>query len=106
MTFKIPTSDISADEEREERIATSRYYALMAHSDQDFDIIRKIRHCFLWRHQYFELDVFTERLRGRTVLELESTMQNPNVDLPNWLGPMTDVTKNPAERNYVLARRP
>lgn len=63
---------------------------------------------FLYHNQYFELDIFVEPewLKGLTLLEIELTEENDKVDIPPWLGKITEVTADPIYKNYHLAKRP
>ncbi len=96
--------------EIEKQISKHEYYqkANLA-ADPDLDVIRKIRICFLHKHQYFELDLFFEpaRLRNLQLLEIELTEENDKVEIPDWLGEVSEVTDNPEYSNHLLAvRRP
>jgi len=104
-TFKIPAHRPGVHEEREEQITPLDFYELMKIRDRGRDVLLKDRYCFLWENQYFELDVFKqpERLRGLTILEIELTEENSDVELPNWLGKVTEITGNPDFSNYNLA---
>ena len=55
-------------------------------------IIKKIRYCFLWHQQYFELDVF-QNPAGRVYLEIELTEANDAIDLPPFIEVERDVTE-------------
>ena len=107
-TFKIASGNMSMREEREERITALKYRDLMEQRDPSRGVIRKERNCFLWKNQYFELDVFLEpeHLSGLTLLELELTEENSSIELPGWLGKITDVTEDPDYQNYNLAMLP
>lgn len=105
MTNNTPISRI----ETERQISKEEYYQRSEQADPKRDIIRKIRICFLYRYQYFELDVFfePERLNNLIVLEIELTEENDRVEIPDWLGKVTEVTDNPEYHNECLAiRRP
>ena len=83
------------------------YYFVRDECDVSRETIRKKRYCFLWNSQYFELDVFLEpaRLCGLTLLEIELTDKNDRIDIPGFMGTVTDVTEDPAFTNRVLAKR-
>ncbi|MBI2024540.1 MAG: AAA family ATPase [Candidatus Harrisonbacteria bacterium] len=95
-------------EEKERLISEERYQILFERRSRNHDIIRKIRFCFIWNNQYFELDFFLEpaRLRGAMILEVELTEENDKVQIPDWLRITGEVTGDPKYKNYNLAMRP
>lgn len=65
-------------------------------------IIRKDRYCFIWRNQYFELDVFRDP-PGLCLLEIELTEENDQVELPPGLAIEREVTDDKTYSNRALA---
>ncbi len=65
-------------------------------------IISKQRHCFVWRNQYFELDVFLDP-EGLCLLEIELTEENDQVELPPGLAIVREVTADKHYSNRSLA---
>lgn len=65
-------------------------------------IIKKDRYCFIWRHQYFELDVF-HNPAGLYLLEIELTEENKRVELPPELPILREVTEDKMYSNRALA---
>lgn len=106
-TFKIPTTHLSVREERETHISVYEYHELMDRRDPARDVIEKDRICFLWKDQYFELDRFTapDRIKGLVLLEIELTEESEKIELPPWLGTVSEVTDNPKYKNVALAQR-
>ena len=94
--------------ETEKQITKEMYDEKMKYRDQDTDVIRKTRTCFLYNNQYFELDFFVEpeRLQGLMLLEIELTEENEVVAIPEWLGDVEDVTSDRRYKNSFLARKP
>ncbi len=94
--------------ELEDRISAKKYRKLAALKDPDLDVIRKIRHHFIYENQYFELDQFISpaRLKGLWMVEIELTNETDRVTLPRWLGPVTEVTADKKYKNRSLAKRP
>jgi hypothetical protein len=66
--------------------------------------IRKRRYSFPWRHQYFKLDCFEEPALEYSILEVETTDEQPEVELPPFLTVEAEVTDHPAFRNAEIAR--
>jgi CYTH domain-containing protein len=67
--------------------------------------IRKDRHCFVWEHQYFELDVLKKPIRPHALLEIELTRETQKVYLPPFLKILREVSDDPLWSNSTLARR-
>lgn len=107
-TKKLPTPSALSSVELERRISLAGYREKQKEADPNFDIIKKKRAYFLWKNQYFELDIFEEpkRLRGLTLLEIELIKEKDRVFIPEWLGETTDVSKNPKYKNKNMARQP
>lgn len=107
-TKKFPTESEISRVEIERRISEEEYLDKKKEADPDFDAISKRRVCFLWKNQYFELDIFKkpERHRGLTLLEIELTEENDEVNIPDWLGEVIEVSTDPNYKNKNLARKP
>src|SRR3989344_4970318 len=106
-TFKLPTISPAVREEKEKRITSAEYRELLKRQDPDTELITKERICFLWKNQYFELDIFKspKRLAGLMLLEIELTEENDRVQIPDWLGKVKEVTADPNYKNKTLAKR-
>ncbi len=106
-TQKIPKSEMSSIE-HEHQINEMEYLELLDKADQDLEEIRKVRHHFVYKNQHFELDEFVapKRLKGLWLLEIELTTEQDPVELPPWLGPVTEVTSDKHYKNRKLAKRP
>lgn len=107
-TKKFPTGSPISRIEIEKRIDTQEYWEKLKDANLELDPIKKLRVCFLWKNQYFELDFFQEpeRIRGLTLLEIELTEENDEVSIPDWLGEVIEVSEDPKYKNKNLARRP
>lgn len=107
-TKKLPTESKISHAEIEKKISSEEYLEKKKDADPAFDTIHKTRICFLWKNQYFELDVFKapERIKGLTLLEIELTEENDEVSTPEWLGDVTEVSTDKNYKNKNLARRP
>ena len=88
--------------ETEELISELEYARLKKFKDSGTRVIKKERHCFVYKHQYFELDVFLEpkNVKGLCLLEIELTEENDRVELPPFLKIKKEVTEDPNYTNY------
>ena len=77
------------------------------HRDPTRFPITKLRYCFIWNNQYFELDYFQYpgRLGGLCILEIELTHENTRIDLPPFLHIEREVTGDKRYSNRELAKR-
>jgi CYTH domain-containing protein/predicted ATPase len=104
-TIKRKITDITRIE-RERIISKSEYERLLATArDPSRMTIRKYRHCFVWKHQYFELDVFEKPVLTHALLEIELTREAQKVCLPPFLKILREVSDDPLWSNSTLARR-
>jgi CYTH domain-containing protein len=88
-----------------ERFITEREYEWSARFRKPRTLpIRKKRHCFVYKDQYFELDVLAEPHAGLHLLEIECTEQNMHVDLPPAIKVIQRVTGDRQFSNASLAR--
>lgn len=89
-------------------ISSAEYMATLRNeADTRFNAIVKNRFCFIWRAQYFELDVFQEpkQHKGLILMEIELTRENDHVNLPPFFDIVADVTTDERFTNYALARK-
>lgn len=90
-----------------EKIITQQEYEFgVSLKDPSAGIIRKIRTCFVYKNQYFELDQFEniEALSGKAVLEIELTDRNAKVEIPDWIHVEAEVTEIEKYSNHFIAR--
>jgi len=91
--------------ETEEKISAEEFNRLSAMRLPYSSRIKKNRFCFVWKNQYFELDVFTEPewTEGLFILEIELTEENDEVIIPPFLKVNREVTNEQAYSNFSLA---
>lgn len=89
--------------ERERFISHHEYCTLLGRSDPRRRTIEKIRHCFLWAAQYFEVDVFTNLARSLILCEREKTSVSETTVLPPFLDVIRDVTNEHKFSNSSIA---
>lgn len=98
---------LSADRryEHECQIDEKRYRELMLEANPAKRPIHKLRCCFLWKDQYFELDEFIEPKLDHLLLEIEDAEDASAVDFPPFIKVLEDVTGNPEYYNSNIARK-
>jgi len=102
-TVKAMTATSNTRLEREDAIRWTEYLTLAKQQEAATKIIKKTRYCFVYKSQYFELDVF-QNPSGLILLERELTEENEHIDLPEFLDVVRDVTDEPEFSNYHLSR--
>lgn len=110
--------------EIERKIDYAEYLKLLRDErDDNYDIIQKVRNCFCWNSQYFELDVFQEPFasriktllkedgiwfdKNRTIaeMEIELTEENDRVEAPPFVEVIKEVTGDGRYSNRALAKK-
>jgi CYTH domain-containing protein/nucleoside-triphosphatase THEP1 len=66
-------------------------------------MITKRRFVFIWENQYFEFDVFQEKMSGLFILEIELTKECDAVKLPPFINVIKEVTDDASYYNRTLA---
>lgn len=93
------------NEEIERQLTTEQYDLALA-SGNVVGSVQKERWCFVYEHQYFELDDFSAMgLGDLCLLEIELTDEQTTPKLPEWLSDAEDVTDDPAYSNRDIAMR-
>jgi CYTH domain-containing protein/predicted ATPase len=83
--------------EEEELITEQEYLNLTKLIDPKTDAIRKERICFLWNNQYCELDSYTGKCEGVTILQIEpveTTRGGPTIQIPPFIAIEDNITGN------------
>lgn len=93
-----------AREEIESIITADEYVGLLKYVRVDSAPIQKKRIVFVWGNQYFELDVFSGRLSGLILLEIELTDINDHFIMPHFIGECREVTEDKRFSNSRLAK--
>jgi len=91
--------------ETESIIWNKEYFAL---KQKWVATIRKVRYCFLHKWQYFELDVFnniSNFWENEALLEIELTKDRSEIDIPDFLEVIENVTQNPNFKNRIFASK-
>ncbi|MGN6548552.1 MAG: CYTH domain-containing protein [Pararhizobium sp.] len=99
LTLKIGSGTMSRDEFEYEVDRTDAE----AMARQCVGMIEKRRHRLVHAGRVWEIDVYSGRLLGLVVAEVELDSEEARPDLPDWLG--REVTHDPAFLNSALALR-
>lgn len=88
--------------ETEIRISAKEYVESQKLMIPGSKTIRKFRLCFVYKNQYFELDMIIEPA-PLYLLEIELTEENDKVEIPPFLDVKKEVTDDERYSNYALA---
>lgn len=88
--------------ENERKITPEEYIQLLAEADTSLHQISKVRHCFVYRNQYFELDFypFSDKY---AILEIELNHIDEPIEFP-IMDILKEVTNDKSFRNSELAK--
>lgn len=89
----------------ERQINNNLYESMLGQADPWRHTIKKLRHSFIWRGQYFELDTFEDQLKGLVILETKGIVEGEPVKFPPFLHVVKDITGNQDYYNYNLAKK-
>lgn len=89
--------------ELEDVVPEAEYSKLLTEADPALHTIRKVRCCFVYEGQFFELDLydFSEEL---ATLEIELPSIDTPVQLPPWIRLIEDVTGKVEYSNFALSK--
>jgi CYTH domain-containing protein/thymidylate kinase len=89
----------------ERQINNNLYEMMIALADPEREAIHKLRHSFIWKGQYFELDSYKDRLDGLVILETKGITEHKSVKFPPFLRVVEDITGSTKYYNFNLAKR-
>ncbi|PIS17084.1 MAG: hypothetical protein COT61_00470 [Candidatus Portnoybacteria bacterium CG09_land_8_20_14_0_10_44_13] len=105
-TEKWETDDPRERGEKERIIGLRQFLEMQSQRDPDKTTIKKDRICFLWKDQYFELDIYkSPGLSGLIILEIELTEKSEDVMLPPFITIEKEVTGDKRYYNNNLAKK-
>ena len=64
--------------------------------------VKKTRIVFIYNKQYFRLDIFANN--PNIILEIEATKENQEVDIPNFLNIIKDITNDSSYQNINISQ--
>lgn len=88
--------------ETEYEITAEDYARLSETILENTRAVRKVRHCFEYKGQLFELDVY-DFSEPFSTLEIELESEEQQVTLPDFIDVIADVTGDKRFRNFTLA---
>lgn len=89
----------------ERQINQHLYELMLPLADPQRNAIHKMRHSFIWKGQYFEIDVYKEELDGLIILETKGIAKEESLRLPPFLKILKEVTGNKDYYNFNLAKK-
>ncbi|MBQ4392904.1 MAG: AAA family ATPase [Prevotella sp.] len=89
----------------ERQLNQNLYEMMLPLADPEREAIHKVRHSFIWKGQYFEIDNYQGALEGLTILETKGIAEDEPVKFPPFVKVLQDVTGNKDYYNYNLARK-
>ncbi|TDC68307.1 hypothetical protein E1200_12090 [Actinomadura sp. GC306] len=91
-------------EVEEKELGGEEYETLRRDRDPSREIISKMRHCFDWRGQFFELDTIRRPAsRACFLLELQVESMEQSISLPDFLVIDREVTTDVSFSNAMIA---
>lgn len=100
-TIKKKVNDIKRVE-IESRLSKDEYLNLLMDVDTSKRQIRKTRYCLTYKNQYFEIDVFPF-WKDKAIIEIELSDENDNIEFPNYIKIIKEVTSDDNYKNISLA---
>ena len=90
--------------ETEQQINSNLYQTMLQQADPYRQTIHKLRHSFIWKGQYFELDTYLKPIDNLMVLETKGVTENEEVKIPPFLKVVEEITGNTKYYNYNIAK--
>jgi len=88
--------------EIEDDISEQSWKDLLFEIDPDSIPIKKVRHCFIYQGQFFELDIY-DFWTDRATLEIELSSEEEKVELPSFIEVIKEVTDDDRYSNRSLS---
>ena len=104
LTTKKPLSETECLQ-TERQISNNLYASLLQQADPYRNTIKKTRNSFIWKGQYFELDLFSKPIDGLKILETKGVASDESVKFPPFIRVVEDITGNKKYYNYNIALR-
>lgn len=89
--------------ETEKQITPEEYINFLQKADSNKQTIHKLRKCFVWERQYFELDNYLSPEIKFTIMEIEGFENHRDIKFPSFINVLEDVTGKAAYSNASLA---
>lgn len=89
--------------EEEERLTQEEYISLMVQTDPAYRPIRKERYCLSENGLYYEIDIYPD-WPDKAIMEIELYSENQEIEFPDGIDVIREVTNDSAYSNHELAR--
>lgn len=89
--------------EIEEYLSKEEYEKMIAEGEI-IASISKFRYCFVYKYQYFELDVFPF-WKDKAMMEIELKTEDEAIVLPDFVSVIREVTEDKNYTNFALAKK-
>ena len=89
--------------EEEERLTQEEYISLMIQTDPAYRPIRKERYCLSENGLYYEIDIYPD-WPDKAIMEIELYSENQEIEFPDGIDVIREVTNDSAYSNHELAR--
>lgn len=100
-TFKKNITNVTRIE-IEDDISEQSWLELLKEVDPESTPIKKVRHCFMYNSQLFELDIYPF-WSDRAILELEISSEDQQITLPPFIEVIKEVTEDKRYTNRSLS---
>ena len=91
-------------QETEKRITQKEYLSLLNDADINLHQIKKTRYCLMHNNRYYEIDVYPFST-NTAICEIELTDENEQIELPEFISIIKDVTNGKKYSNRALAEK-
>lgn len=104
--FHTVKNKLSSDQriETERQISVEEYNEFLKYADPQKITIHKVRKCFVYENQYFELDRYVYPDNKINLLEIEGDYTNEQIKFPPYLKILEEVTENSDYYNINIAK--
>ncbi len=89
--------------EEEERLTQEEYLSLMVQADPACRPIHKERYCLSENGLYYEIDIYPD-WPDKAIMEIELHSENQEIEFPEGISVIREVTDDPVYSNHELAR--
>lgn len=100
-TEKTPVSNIERIE-KERKISPDEYIQYLSDADTGLHQVSKTRYCFIYKNQYFEMDLYPYSNKY-AIVEIELSNADDDVEFPPFLEIVKEVTSDTRFKNHSIA---
>ena len=89
--------------ETEQRLTEKEYLRLLMDADTNCRPVRKTRYCLTYNNQYFEIDIYPF-WNNKAILEIELNDEKADIDFPDFINVIKEVTDDEYYKNHSLSK--